>query len=73
MAETQAHRENVTFKTPRELVKRLFVEITKTKQVNENAEDITFRASKSWFENFKRGTLCPTQLVRWPQHIVTLP
>ena len=51
--------ESITFKTPRELVKGLFVEITK--QENENAEDITIQASKGWFENFKKGTLCPTQ------------
>lgn len=30
--ETQLSGENITFKTQRELVKRLFVEITKTKQ-----------------------------------------
>ena len=41
------------------MVKGLFVEITK--QENENAEDITIQASKGWFENFKKGTLCPTQ------------
>lgn len=52
------------FKSPKQLVKRLFVGTKKnqhnTKQENENAKDITFQARKGWFENFKKGTLCPT-------------
>lgn len=33
------------------------VEITETRRMNEDVKDITFQASKGWFENFKKGAL----------------
>lgn len=69
MASRGALREDLLLKHQKQnknktnTVKRLFVvEVAKTKQENENAKDITFQASKSWFEALKSGPSAPPAL-----------
>lgn len=76
MAETWAQRvKNVIFKTPRELVKRLF-EVTTTKQNKRmKMQKIShFKPVRASLKTLKRGPCDPPpKLVIWPWHIVMPP